>query len=175
MPIAPSTCSGAIRSTTAASWSTSHRRSSTATCCCCRPRPSEQRCPSRLASPDQERRAICENCGRACGAPQVLGAKGRSKVWRATVSLIGVASAGHRNRAGDLPPSATRVGARFGRPQRLVGKRSSRVAERVKLIRTTTLSVEHLASAAQPPGLRSAVDNLISYLPTKSGQPVEPG
>jgi len=42
-------------------------------------------------------------------------------------------------------------------------------------IRTTTLGVEHPAGAPHPPGLRSAVDNLISYLPTKSGQPVEPG
>ena len=83
---------------------------------------------------------------------------------------------------------ATEIGPATFRPQqrglehdladlnRLVGKRSSRVAERVKLeIRTTTLGVEHPAGAPHPPGLRSAVDNLISYLPTRSGQPVEPG
>jgi hypothetical protein len=60
---------------------------------------------------------------------------------------------------------------------RLVGKRSSRVAERVKLKipTTTTLAEVSGGPAAHSPSLPSAVDNLISYLPTKSGRPVEPG
>src|SRR6266487_1513359 len=77
------------RSTTAASWSTSHRLSSTATCCCCRPRPSEQRCPSPDTSPDQERRAICEKSGRASRLITSSRAKGAVKCGAANASLIG--------------------------------------------------------------------------------------